>query len=136
MQAREIFEMISGHLDNDKLYREVRDEMLDMSAYLDSDNVRRQANVVVRLTVITIVGLIGTTATGFLGMNLISEAEQPLLVKVAYFMLVFVPVTALLVYTVMKSKRLADFIETLSDERVSARRKLGALAQVWRPPGK
>lgn len=133
VQAREIFDMISGHLDNDKLYHEVRDEMLDMSAYLDSDNVRRQANVVVRLTVITIVGLIGTTATGFLGMNLINSADQPIAVKIAYFMLVFVPTMALLVYTVMKSKRLADFIETLSDERVPARRKLAALAEVWRP---
>ena len=41
-----------------------------MSDYLDSDALRRQANTVVRLTVVTIFGLIGTVVTGFLGMNL------------------------------------------------------------------
>jgi hypothetical protein len=131
VQAREIFAMIASHLGNDELYNEVRVEMMDMSQYLDSDNVRRQANVVVRLTVITIVGLIGTTATGFLGMNLIAAAEQPLATKALYFLLVFIPTTVLLFYTVVKSKRLADFMEVLSDERAPMRRKLGALARVW-----
>jgi len=131
VQAREIFAMIASHLGNDELYREVREEMLDMSQYLDSDNVRRQANVVVRLTVVTIVGLIGTTATGFLGMNLIAEAEQPLSIKLLEFVVVFVPTTLLLFYTLTKSKRLSDFLEVLSDERASTRQKFGALAQVW-----
>ena len=135
VQAREIFAMISSHLGTDTLYREVRDEMLDMSAYLDSDNVRRQANVVVRLTVITIVGLVGTTATGFLGMNLIAAADSPLWEKLALFFAVFLPSAALLFYTIVKSKRLADFFEVLSDERASFRKKTDALAQVWRTRG-
>jgi hypothetical protein len=131
VQAREIFALIASHLGNDELYRDVRERMLDMSHYLDSDNMRRQANVVVRLTVITIVGLVGTTATGFLGMNLIGAADSPWPAKIAYFAVVFVPIMLLLFYTVMKSKRLSDFFEVLSDERASLRRKLGALAQVW-----
>jgi hypothetical protein len=131
VQAREIFAMISGHLGNDELYREVREEMFDMSQYLDSDNVRRQADVIVRLTVITIVGLIGTTATGFLGMNLIAEAENTWAVKIWYFMLVFVPTTLLLFYTMMKSKRLAVFFEVLTDERASLGRKFMSLVEVW-----
>ena len=102
-----------------------------MEQYLNSDNFRRQANTVLRLTVITIVGLIGTTATGFLGMNLISEAEQPLSVKVLYFLIVMVPVTLLVFYSVMKSKRLADFLEVLSDERAPVKTKIGALVDVW-----
>ncbi len=102
-----------------------------MGQYLDSDNVRRQANVVVRLTVITTVGLIGTTVVGFLGMNLIAEADNPLPIKLLYFLLVFVPVTALLVYTVAKSKRLSGFFETLSDELVSTRPKWQSFVQVW-----
>ena len=130
-QAREIYNLITRHLGNDELYREVRDEMVDMGQYLDSDNVRRQANVVVRLTVITTVGLIGTTVTGFLGMNLIAEADNPLAIKLLYFLLVFVPVTALLVYTVVKSRRLADFFETVSDDRATVRRKWQSFAQVW-----
>jgi hypothetical protein len=32
----------------------------------------------------------------------------------------------------VKSKRLSDFLEALSDERLSARAKLGALLDVWR----
>jgi len=131
VQVRELYGMVSRHLGNDDLYREVRDEMQDMEEYLDSDNVRRQANVVVRLTVITMVGLIGTTATGFLGMNLIAEADQPLAAKILYFMLVFIPTAFLLVYTVVKSKRLSDFFEVLSDERISAGRKAAAFAAVW-----
>ena len=131
VQARELFALIASHLGTDELYKEVRDEMLDMEGYLDSDNVRRQANVVVRLTVITTVGLIGTTVTGFLGMNLIAEAENPFSLKLAYFLTVFVPTTALLVYTVVKSKRLSDFFEILSDERASAGRKWKAFAAVW-----
>ena len=39
-----------------------------------ADSLRRQANTVVRLTVVTILGLIGTITTGFLGMNLLAEA--------------------------------------------------------------
>lgn len=49
-----------------------------MNNYLDSDSTRRQTNTVLRLTVVTILGLIGTVATGFLGMNLIAAADEPL----------------------------------------------------------
>ena len=131
VQARELFAMITDHLGTDALYREVREEILDMEQYLNSDNFRRQANTVLRLTVITIVGLIGTTATGFLGMNLIAAAEQPLAMKLIYFFAVTIPVAALVFYSVVKSKRLADFLETLSDERASGRQKLRSLLGVW-----
>jgi hypothetical protein len=134
VQAREVFAMITRHLESDELYGEVRDEMLDMESYLDSDNVRRQANVVVRLTVITTVGLIGTTATGFLGMNLIAEADSALPLKLVYFAVVFIPVVSLLLYTIVKSKRLSDFFEALSDERVGSRDKLRSLLGVWGRP--
>jgi hypothetical protein len=45
-----------------------------------------------------------------------------------------VGVTALLFYTLAKSKRLADFLDAISDERMPALRKLDTLMQVWRPP--
>ena len=54
-----------------------------MSDYLDSDSLRRQANTVVRLTVMTTFGLIGTVATGFLGMNLLAMADAPLMTRQA-----------------------------------------------------
>jgi len=87
---------------------------------------------VVRLTVVTIFGLIGTVTTGFLGMNLLAEAEAPLWRRLALFGLVFVAAAALTVYTMAKSKRLSDFLDALSDERLSVWMKLKALAGVWR----
>jgi hypothetical protein len=98
---------VREYLGTDGLYDEVREEIQDMSEYLDSDALRRQANTVVRLTVVTVFGLIGTVTTGFLGMNLISEAENPLWLKLAYFALVRIPTLWLTVYTMVKSKRLS-----------------------------
>ena len=76
--ARAIFSRLSRHLGNDALYDEVRNEVADMNEYLDTDSVRRQAQTILRLTVVTVFGLIGTVATGFLGMNLLAEADEPL----------------------------------------------------------
>jgi hypothetical protein len=103
-----------------------------MNSYLDADSLRRQANTVVRLTVVTIFGLIGTVTTGFLGMNLLAEAEAPLSRRLAYFALVFGLTAALTIYTMVKSKRLSDFLDALSDERLGAWGKVKALANVWR----
>jgi hypothetical protein len=130
-QTRELFRMWSTHLGTDGLYDEVRQRILDMTQYLDSDQLRRQAETVVRLTVVTTLGLIGTVSTGFLGMNLIAAAESSLATKLLYFMLVFVPTVALTFYTVAKSKRLSEMLEALSNERLSRPDKLRALASVW-----
>jgi hypothetical protein len=35
----------------------------------------------------------------------------------------------------VKSKRLSDFLDAVSDERLSVRQKVGALAAVWRGDG-
>jgi len=130
-QIKALFHMSTEHLGNDALYEEVKQEITDMSRYLDSDSLRRQANTVVRLTVVTTFGLIGTVVTGFLGMNLLAASENPLAVKLLYFALVLIPMTWLTLYTVVKSKRLSDFLEALSDERLSARNKLRAFFDVW-----
>jgi hypothetical protein len=87
---------------------------------------------VVRLTVVTSFGLIGTVATGFLGMNLFALSELTTLEKIVYFIVVLVPVTALTFYTIVKSKRLSDFLEALSDERMPAAGKFQSLLDVWR----
>ena len=103
-----------------------------MSDYLESDTLRRQANTVVRLTVVTSFGLVGTIVTGFLGMNLIALAEAPFWDKVGYFVIVLVPTTVLTFYTIVKSKRLSDFLEALSDERLPASAKFKSLLAVWK----
>ena len=131
-QARALYRMAHEGLGVDRLFSEVREEIQDMAEYLDSDSLRRQANMVIRLTVVTTVGLIGTISTGFLGMNLIAAADAPLLTKLGHFVLVLVPTVALTAYSILKSKRLSDFLEALADERLPAKRKLGALVDVWR----
>ncbi|WP_448204211.1 hypothetical protein [Azospirillum sp. sgz302134] len=130
---RDLFRLWSGHLGTERLYAEIRDEVQDMSDYLDSDGLRRQANTVLRLTVVTVVSTIGTLATGFLGMNLIAWAEEPLLTRVFLFFLVLLPTVALILFSVMRSKRLADLLEALSDERLPGREKLALLRKVWEP---
>ncbi len=131
-QVRALFRMCANHLELDSLYKEVKDRIAEMNHYLETDSLRRQANTVVRLTVVTIFGLIGTVTTGFLGMNLLAEAEAPMSRKLWIFAIVFVLTTALTFYTMAKSKRLSDFLDVLSDERTTVWQKFKALALVWK----
>lgn len=131
-QANELYRMCNDYLGTERLYAELRQEIQDMSEYLDSDSLRRQANTVVRLTVVTTFGLIGTVATGFLGMNLIAAADSSTLLKLAYFAIVLIPTAWLALYTIVKSKRLSDFLEALADERLPSRAKFSAFVDVWR----
>ena len=70
--------------------------------------------------------------TGFLGMNLLAEADASFGRKLWLFALVFVPTIALTMYTMVKSKRLSDFLDAVSDERLPAWTKVKAFAAVWR----
>ena len=88
----------------------------------------------VRLTVVTIFGLVGTVTTGFLGMNLLAMAEQPMWLRVLVFGVVFVATVTLTMYTIGKSKRLSDFLDVLSEEALPWRTRLGALVSVWHQP--
>jgi len=133
-QAKELYRMTADSLGTDRLYAEIREEIEDMSDYLESDTLRRQANTVVRLTVVTTFGLIGTVATGFLGMNLLALAEASFIEKLAYFLIVLIPTGFITFYTLIKSKRLSDFLEAISDERLPARAKLQSLVNVWHKP--
>jgi hypothetical protein len=129
--VKALFHMCTDHLQIDALYKEVKERIHDMNGYLDADALRRQANTVVRLTVVTIFGLIGTVTTGFLGMNLLAEAEASWARKLVVFAIVFIPTTALTLYTMVKSKRLSDFLDVVSDERVSTWNKTKAFLAVW-----
>lgn len=136
-QAKSLFRGTAQHLETDRLYREIEDAIEKMSTYLDSDSLRRQASTVVRLTVVTTVGLIATVTTGFLGMNLLALADAPLATRSLYFVLTAVPTTVLTLFAVARSKRLSDFLEALSDERLTACAKMQALTGVFgrRRPG-
>jgi Mg2+ and Co2+ transporter CorA len=130
--ARSIYGRLGRFLGNDHLYEEVRAEVTDMNNYLDSDSARRQANTVLRLTVVTIMGLIGTIASGLLGMNLLSGADEPLAWRVGLFLVTTGATLVFTVVTVAQSKRLADVLDAISDTRLGWKSKWRAMARVWR----
>lgn len=73
---------------------------------------------VVRPTVVAPFALIGPAVTGFLGLTLLALADAPMLERIAYFIVVLIPVAARTFYTIVKYKRQWDFPEPLSDERM------------------
>jgi len=136
MQIKDLYQMCVRHLDTPRLFTEVRQSVYDMHQYLDSDGLRRQANTVIRLTVVTTFGMIGTITTGILGMNVFDEAGEPGGYRLALFAFMFALATALTLYTINKSKALSDFLEMMADERQSLGRKLVALVRAWWLRGK
>jgi len=132
--ARGLFARLTRHLGNEQLYEEVRNEVTDMNQYLDSDSARRQANTILRLTVVTIVGLIGTVASGLLGMNIFAEADKPLAERMLVFSVALVITMVLTVLSVVHSKRLANVLDSLSDTRIGWRGKWTAAYRSWKEP--
>lgn len=125
-----MFRLCAKHLRNDDLYGEVRDEIREMSLYLDSDSQRRQSNTVVRLTVITILGLIATVTTGYFGMNIIAFGEGTLQQRLLHGVAATSVFIGLVLFAVARSKRLSDFLEDISDEKLGLGGKLKAFGRV------
>ena len=133
IQTRDVFHGLAKHLGTERQYAEIREELKDMGAYLDSDLLRRQSNIFLRLTVVTMIGLIGTTTTGFLGMSsLIAATDHHLGMKALYLLGTGTAIAALTIYTVAKSPRIAEFLDALTNERLSRRSKAMALLDIWR----
>ena len=133
VQARDVFHGLAQHLGTERLYTEIREELKDMGSYLDSDLLRRQSNIFLRLTVVTMIGLIGTTTTGFLGMSsLIAATDHHLGMKAIYVLVTATAFAVLTLYTLAKSQRIAEFLDALTNERLPLQTKLGALLDIWR----
>lgn len=130
-----LFQRTTRLLRNDELFGHVKDQVREMSAYLDSDSQRRQSGTVLRLTVVTIFGLIATVVTGYFGMNLFNFPEVPDTYKLLQLGLVSASTLTLVLFAVARSKRLSDFLEALSDERLPRRAKWAALNRVFRKTG-
>jgi len=128
--VQSLFSRTTRHLRNDAMFADVREEIRDMSNYLEVDAQRRQSGTVMRLTVVTTFGLIGTFATGLLGMNLIAAADAPLATRLGLFFWVTVGAALLILFAVAKSQRLADLLETLADERQSWRSRLKTMVTI------
>ncbi|MGE0312268.1 MAG: CorA family divalent cation transporter [Lautropia sp.] len=132
VMARDLFRLLSRHLRNDELFAEVREEVLDMSQYLDSDDSRRQAESVLRLTVVTIFGMIGTIVTGFLGMNLFALADMPWPDRVGIFAIVLVPSILITLLTVQNSRALSAMLDTIGNDRLDWKARLALIAKGYR----
>ncbi|WP_410499583.1 hypothetical protein [Chitinibacter sp. S2-10] len=127
----QLFQMLRRHLDTESLFEEVRESVHSMNQYLENDDLRRQADTVVRLTVVTILGMIGTTVTGFLGMNLFDYTGQLPGIKFAIFMLALLPIIMLTMLTVAKSRQLSEFLDGIADQRLRWPGKLLLLGKVF-----
>jgi hypothetical protein len=127
-----LYRMCSEHLGNDALYQEVKEELRDMSQYLDSNAQRQQSTTIVRLTVVTVFSMVGTVATGLLGMNLIAEAEAPIPTRLAYFFLTTLITALFMLLAILKSKQLSDVMDVLADDQKSLHTRLAALGNAWR----
>lgn len=127
-----LFQRTTGLLRNDELFADVKEQVREMSAYLDSDSQRRQSGTVLRLTVVTIFGLIATVVTGYFGMNLFNFPEVPDSRKLLQFGVVTGATLLMVLFAVARSKRLSDFLEALSDERLAGKAKWASLVRVFR----
>ena len=126
-----LYRMCSTHLGNDGLYQEVKEELQDMSQYLDSNAQRQQSTTIVRLTVVTAFSMVGTVATGLLGMNLIAEADAPISTRLTYFFVTTLIVALLMLLAILKSKRLSDVMDVLADDQKSLHTRLSSMGKAW-----
>jgi len=129
--AKDVFTLMHKQLDTVDLFRKTRSRIMDMAEYLEGEEIKRQADTVVRLTVVTILGLIGTMTSGLLGMNIFDFTQATTIEKLSYFVCIFIPVSTLTFYTVVKSRRLSLFLDALSKENTSVLYKLTKLKNVW-----
>jgi hypothetical protein len=127
-----VYRLCATRLGNDTLYAEIKAEIREMVDYLDSDAQRRQSTTVMRLTVVTTLSLVGTVATGFLGMNIFADAEAPLLQRSLFFLSALAGTGLITAYAVVKSKRLADLLDVLSDESLRTGERFAAIFGSWR----
>ncbi len=131
-QAHDLFALCRSHLDVDRLYDDIRQEIQEMSEFLENEALRRQADTVTRLTVVTTLGLIGTTVTGFLGMNIIAWADESMPWRIMAFTAVLIPTILLTLVTIAKSRRLSDMMESLSGENSVRSSRLKTFAKTLR----
>lgn len=71
-------------------------------------------------------------ATGLLGMNRLAAADAPLSQRALGFLAVLARTLSIAVYTIVKSKRLSNFLNAVSDGPLSAWTKLKSFFTVWR----
>ncbi|HAT49281.1 MAG: hypothetical protein HQL07_14385 [Nitrospirae bacterium] len=122
--VQSLFRRVGTNLGNDTLYEDTKEELRDMSQYLDSDLQRRQSKTVTQLTVVTAFSLIGTLTTGALGMNILDETASSWWLRGGLLFITAIVSAAILLLTLVLSQGLWDFMESISDTRKSLRSRL------------
>jgi hypothetical protein len=131
--AHDLFALCRKHLEIDPLYDHIRQEVEAMSHYLENEATRNQQESMARLTVVTTLGLIGTVATGFLGMNLFDHASLTPSSRAAIFFLVLLPTLILTFATIARSQRLSEFLDAMSNEAIGMKGKARSFGRIfWR----
>lgn len=120
-QTSETFSLLTSKLGTERLYEDVRQALGATSAYLVSESLRRQSRFFLQFTVVTIYCMVGAITATFLGMNVLDFAGATHLEKILAVAFVLIGVVLLTAYTVMNSRRLAGFIDSFSDERLTLR---------------
>ncbi len=129
--AHDLFALSRKHLEIDPLYEHIRQEVEAMSQYLENEATRNQQESMARLTVVTTLGLIGTVATGFLGMNIFDHTALDPWSRLGIFLAVLVPTLVLAFATVARSQRLSEFLEAMANETVDLAGKWRAFIRIW-----
>ena len=129
--ARDLFRMWSDHLSLKHLHADLREEIQDMLNYLDLDMLRRQSTTIVRLTVVTMMSILGTVTTGVLGMNVFAEAESHWLYKLGLVAFALAGTTLITYVVLRRSLSLARFLETVADTRCTLRRQWNAFKAIF-----
>lgn len=131
-EAHDLFALCRKHLEIEPLYEHIRQEVEAMSQYLENEATRNQQESMARLTVVTTLGLIGTVATGFLGMNLFDMAALESPTRLVIFVIVLVPTLLLTFATVARSQRLSEFLDSVANETHTWKDSWRAFLRVWR----
>jgi Mg2+ and Co2+ transporter CorA len=93
--------------------------------------MRRQSTAIVRLTVVTVMSILGTVTTGVLGMNVFDEAAKPWHYRMALVIFSLVGTSFITYIVLRRSQSLAHFFESVADTRVTLRRQWNALKAVF-----
>jgi hypothetical protein len=64
-------------------------------------------------------------------MNLLAYADQPLESRIEFFFFVMLITTALMLITLLYSKRISDVMDVLADDQKSLRTRLSMLGKAW-----
>jgi len=115
--AKDLFQMVRKHNHSDEKLQEVSQRIIDMQEYIENQEVRIQSDTVIRLTIVSIFGLVFTMTIGLLDINLFLVEHSSLHAKLMYFMFMFAIVGVVTFFTVLKSKKVSYVIDALANKK-------------------